>query len=259
MIVPFHKPLKKEDESVLSAKAEKLCALQSQFFANHHDRMYVADSFFSFVFLLFDLDKFGCIYTQEALDLSVKLLEINPECYTARNYRKLVVQHHNLSRFDLDHVAFLFHGELKLTEVMMTHDEETNRFFKHSSVMCVLESRYARSKMNFIKQQTSIEGLDLCDGLDDTLEPRLFHDLDTVFSSDFHNPTFSSVSVFSAGRIKKTIGSYESKIATGAYQKSNMQSARDQIRGFRMSLWDQHIVLLQESFLHSDSEECIRK
>ena len=35
------KPLKEEDESVLSAKAEKLLSLQSQFLANHQNRMYV--------------------------------------------------------------------------------------------------------------------------------------------------------------------------------------------------------------------------
>jgi hypothetical protein len=35
------KPLKEEDESALLAKAEKLRSLQSQFLANHQNRMYV--------------------------------------------------------------------------------------------------------------------------------------------------------------------------------------------------------------------------
>ncbi|WJX34943.1 protein geranylgeranyltransferase type II [Trifolium repens] len=87
------KPLKEEDESVLSAKAEKLRLLQSQFLANHQNR----------------------IYSKEALDLSAKLLENNPECYTAWNYRKLAVQH-NLSQSDSDSVASLFDQELKLVE-----------------------------------------------------------------------------------------------------------------------------------------------
>lgn len=87
------KPLKEEDESVLSVKAEKLLSLQSQFLANHQNR----------------------IYTKEALDLSAKLLEINPECYTAWNYRKLAVQH-NLSQSDYDSVTSLFDQELKLVE-----------------------------------------------------------------------------------------------------------------------------------------------
>ncbi|CAJ1936320.1 unnamed protein product [Sphenostylis stenocarpa] len=37
-----------------------------------------------------------------------------------------------------------------------THDEETKKFFKHSSVMCVLSSRYASNKMSFLKQQASV-------------------------------------------------------------------------------------------------------
>ncbi|OMO75462.1 C2 calcium-dependent membrane targeting [Corchorus olitorius] len=64
--------------------------------------------------------------------------------------------------------------------VMQTHDEETRKFFKHSSVTCVLSPRYASS------------GLDLCDGRYDTPQHRLFRDLNTVFQDDFHNPTFSS-------------------------------------------------------------------
>ncbi|GAU23657.1 hypothetical protein TSUD_304320 [Trifolium subterraneum] len=87
------KPLKEEDESVLSAKAEKLRLLQSQFLANHQNR----------------------IYSKEALDLSAKLLENNPECYTAWNYRKLAVQH-NLSQSDSDSIPSLYDQELKLVE-----------------------------------------------------------------------------------------------------------------------------------------------
>ncbi|XP_034682347.1 phospholipase D delta isoform X2 [Vitis riparia] len=101
--------------------------------------------------------------------------------------------------------------------VMETHDEETRKFFKHSSVICVLSPRYASSKLSFIKQQVVgtifthhqkcvlvdsqahgnyrkitafLGGIDLCDGRYDTPEHRLFKDLDTVFNEDFHNPTF---------------------------------------------------------------------
>ncbi|KAK9946870.1 hypothetical protein M0R45_012313 [Rubus argutus] len=99
-----------------------------------------------------------------------------------------------------------------------THDEETRKFFKHSSVSCVLSPRYASSKLSIFKQQVVgtlfthhqkcvivdtqasgnnrkitafIGGLDLCDGRYDTPEHRLFRDLDTVFQDDFHNPTLS--------------------------------------------------------------------
>ncbi|KAK1432601.1 hypothetical protein QVD17_09498 [Tagetes erecta] len=101
--------------------------------------------------------------------------------------------------------------------VMATHDEETRKFFKHSSVTCVLSPRYGSSKLSLFKQQvvgtafthhqkcvlvdtqafgnnrkvtSFIGGLDLCDGRYDTPEHRLFHDLDTVFKDDVHQPTY---------------------------------------------------------------------
>jgi len=52
------------------AKAAGLQSLQTQFFKNHHEK----------------------IYTKEALQLNAKLLEINPEIYTAWNYRKLAIK-----------------------------------------------------------------------------------------------------------------------------------------------------------------------
>ncbi|XP_022768469.1 geranylgeranyl transferase type-2 subunit alpha 1-like [Durio zibethinus] len=63
---------KPEDEAASAAKAQKLRALQTQFFSYHHNK----------------------IYTKEAVELSAKLLEINPESYTAWNYRKLAVEHY---------------------------------------------------------------------------------------------------------------------------------------------------------------------
>ncbi|GAB4847593.1 hypothetical protein Ancab_026655 [Ancistrocladus abbreviatus] len=106
---------------------------------------------------------------------------------------------------------------IKTEGVMQTHDEETRKFFKHSSVICVLSPRYASSKLSFFKQQVVgtlfthhqkcvlvdtqahgnfrkitafLGGIDLCDGRYDTPEHRPFHDLNTVFKDDFHNPTF---------------------------------------------------------------------
>lgn len=103
--------------------------------------------------------------------------------------------------------------------VMQTHDEETRKFFKHSSVTCVLSPRYASSKLSIFKQQVVgtlythhqkcvivdtqahgnnrkisafIGGLDLCDGRYDTPQHRLYRDLDTVFVDDYHNPTFAA-------------------------------------------------------------------
>lgn len=36
---------------------------------------------------------------------------------------------------------------------MQTHDEETRRYFKHSTVICVLSPRYPSSKLSIMKQQ----------------------------------------------------------------------------------------------------------
>ncbi|KAH9751187.1 phospholipase D [Citrus sinensis] len=108
---------------------------------------------------------------------------------------------------------------IKTEGVMQTHDEETRKFFKHSSVNCVLAPRYASNKLSIFKQQVVgtlfthhqkcvivdtpasgnnqkisafIGGLDLCDGRYDTPEHRLFGDLNTVFANDFHNPSLPS-------------------------------------------------------------------
>ncbi|XP_057530358.1 geranylgeranyl transferase type-2 subunit alpha 1 [Amaranthus tricolor] len=64
-------PEKPVDEAASAAKASKLRILQSQFLQFHHLKN----------------------YDKEAIDVSSKLLEINPEFYTAWNYRKLAVNH----------------------------------------------------------------------------------------------------------------------------------------------------------------------
>ncbi|XP_039003732.1 phospholipase D delta-like [Hibiscus syriacus] len=106
---------------------------------------------------------------------------------------------------------------IRTAGVMQTHDEETLKFFKHSSVTCVLAPRYASNKLGYFKQKVVgtmfthhqkcvlvdtqavgnnrkitafVGGIDLCDGRYDTPEHRLLHDLDTIFKDDFHNPTF---------------------------------------------------------------------
>ncbi|KAK4583821.1 hypothetical protein RGQ29_021801 [Quercus rubra] len=108
-------------------------------------------------------------------------------------------------------------GIIKTPGMMLTHDEEVKKFFKHSSVTCVLAPRYGSSKLGYFKQQVVgglfthhqkcvlvdtqasgnyrkitafLGGIDLCDGRYDTPEHRLFRDLNTVFENDYHNPTF---------------------------------------------------------------------
>ncbi|KAL4283548.1 hypothetical protein GQ457_16G016510 [Hibiscus cannabinus] len=89
------KASKPEDEAASITKAQKLRALQTQFFSFHHSK----------------------IYTKEAVELSAKLLEINPESYTAWNYRKLAVEHY-LSQPDCnpESVKSLLDDELRVVE-----------------------------------------------------------------------------------------------------------------------------------------------
>ncbi|KAG9141078.1 hypothetical protein Leryth_001587 [Lithospermum erythrorhizon] len=57
-------------------------------------------------------------------------------------------------------------------------------------------------------------------------------------------------------------GARDSEIAMGAYQPYQLatrQPARGQVHGFRMALWYEHLGMLDDSFLHPESEECVRK
>ncbi|XP_016483241.1 geranylgeranyl transferase type-2 subunit alpha 1-like [Nicotiana tabacum] len=86
-----------EEQEASAIKASKLRSLQSQFLQFHHNK----------------------IYTKEALDVSAKLLESNPEYYTAWNYRKLAVQHNwNLPEADNNEesIKSILDEELRLVE-----------------------------------------------------------------------------------------------------------------------------------------------
>nr|ADM21349.1 phospholipase D [Chorispora bungeana] len=106
----------------------------------------------------------------------------------------------------------------KTDGVMGTHDEETKRFFKHSSVQVLLCPRNAGKRHSWAKQTETgtiythhqktvivdadaggnrrkivafVGGLDLCDGRDDTPQHPLFKTLQTDHKGDYHNPTFT--------------------------------------------------------------------
>ncbi|KAJ4830078.1 hypothetical protein Tsubulata_027404 [Turnera subulata] len=54
----------------------------------------------------------------------------------------------------------------------------------------------------------------------------------------------------------------DTEIAMGAFQPHQLatkQAARGEIRGFRSSLWYEHLGLLDDSFLQPESLECVRK
>ncbi|XP_020594501.1 phospholipase D alpha 1-like, partial [Phalaenopsis equestris] len=57
-------------------------------------------------------------------------------------------------------------------------------------------------------------------------------------------------------------GGRDTEIAMGAYQPnhlSSFQPPRGQIHGFRLSLWCEHLGMIDDAFLHPESMECILK
>ncbi|KAJ0700797.1 putative phospholipase D [Helianthus annuus] len=57
-------------------------------------------------------------------------------------------------------------------------------------------------------------------------------------------------------------GARDSEIAMGAYQPHHIATrtpARGQVHGFRMALWYEHLGMLDDSFLHPESTECVKK
>ncbi|KAK9051427.1 hypothetical protein SSX86_028054 [Deinandra increscens subsp. villosa] len=102
--------------------------------------------------------------------------------------------------------------------LMATHDEETRRFFKNSSVHVMLCPRMAGKKLSWVKKKevgsiythhqktvivdadagngrrkiiSFIGGLDLCNGRYDNPTHPIFRSLETLHADDFHNPTFT--------------------------------------------------------------------
>ncbi|KAI5019709.1 hypothetical protein ZWY2020_044597 [Hordeum vulgare] len=103
---------------------------------------------------------------------------------------------------------------------MRTRDEETRRFFKHSSVQILLCPRSARKSHSWVKQKETgniyshhqktvimdadaggnrrkiisfVGGLDLCGGRYDIPGHPLFRTLQTLHKEDYHNPNFAAV------------------------------------------------------------------
>ena len=61
----------------------------------------------------------ACRYTKEAIGLSFKLLEINPEAYTAWNYRKLAFQHNVKELSDPEAIKSAVDDELKVVSSLI--------------------------------------------------------------------------------------------------------------------------------------------
>ncbi|XP_023525382.1 geranylgeranyl transferase type-2 subunit alpha 1 [Cucurbita pepo subsp. pepo] len=89
------KPQKPEEEEASAAEAAKLRPLQSQLLENHHQKN----------------------YDKEALEVSAKVLEMNPDLYTAWNYRKLAVEHYlKESPSDTESIKEILDEELRVAE-----------------------------------------------------------------------------------------------------------------------------------------------
>ncbi|GMH29702.1 hypothetical protein Nepgr_031545 [Nepenthes gracilis] len=101
---------KPENEAASLAKAAKLRTLQSQCLHNHEHH----------------------IYDEEAMEVSANLLEINPEFYTAWNYRKLAVDH-NLSLLepDSDSVHSILNEELRVVEIALRQNYKSYGAWHH--------------------------------------------------------------------------------------------------------------------------------
>nr|GMD93941.1 geranylgeranyl transferase type-2 subunit alpha 1-like [Ipomoea batatas] len=86
-----------EEQEASAIKAAKLRSLQTQFIHFHHNK----------------------IYDNEALELSAKLLEANPEHYTAWNYRKLAVDrrlNQSETENNAESIKAILDEELRLVE-----------------------------------------------------------------------------------------------------------------------------------------------
>lgn len=103
------RPAKPEDDAAAAAKAAKLRDLQVQVLQNHHSRT----------------------YTEEALGLSFKLLEINPEAYTAWNYRKLALQHNLRELTDPEAIKSSVDDELRVVEIALRQNPKSYGAWYH--------------------------------------------------------------------------------------------------------------------------------
>ncbi|XP_039127442.1 geranylgeranyl transferase type-2 subunit alpha 1 [Dioscorea cayenensis subsp. rotundata] len=90
-------------------KAGKLRDLQAQLLHNHHNR----------------------IYTNEARAASARLLEINPEIYTAWNYRKLALQSNLKEVTDVEAIKAFVEEELRVVEAALRQNPKSYGAWYH--------------------------------------------------------------------------------------------------------------------------------
>ncbi|MQL78665.1 hypothetical protein Taro_011094 [Colocasia esculenta] len=115
------RPARAEDAEAAAAKAEKLRSLQSQLLHNHHHR----------------------IYDKEAVEASARLLEANPEVYTAWNYRKVAVQSRLGSGPGPEELKSIVDQELKIAEIALRRNPKCYGAWHHRKWVMKLGSAAA--------------------------------------------------------------------------------------------------------------------
>ncbi|KAG7544182.1 Protein prenyltransferase alpha subunit [Arabidopsis thaliana x Arabidopsis arenosa] len=109
-----------------AAKALELRSLQSQFMSNHHQK----------------------IYTQEAIQLSAKLLGINPDAYTAWNYRKLALVSRINDDSDPSLVNSIIDEELGVVKKALDRNPKSYEAWYHRNWVLSKKGRYYTSLEN---------------------------------------------------------------------------------------------------------------
>ncbi|KAI3764485.1 hypothetical protein L2E82_14494 [Cichorium intybus] len=175
--------------------------------------------------------------------------------------------------------------------LMATHDEETRRFFKNSSVQVMLCARMAGKKHSWVKKQevgtiythhqknvivdadagngkrkiiSFIGGLDLCNGRYDNPKHPIFKTLDTIHADDFHNPTFTSTNL--AGCPREPWHDLHSKIDGPAAYDIMKNFEERWLKGSKVSgtkkskaMYDEALVKIENmpEFLTVNDEPCL--
>ncbi|KAJ6807115.1 geranylgeranyl transferase type-2 subunit alpha 1 [Iris pallida] len=103
------KPPSAAESAASAAKAAKLRDLQAQLLHHHRNKL----------------------YTREALAASEKLLEMNPEVYTAWNYRKMAFEYHLSYESEPEPIDSLVNDELRTVEMALRRNPKCYGAWHH--------------------------------------------------------------------------------------------------------------------------------
>lgn len=84
-------------------------------------------------------------------------------------------------------LTYFYRMNLTTSSLFAVINQIVGGIFTHHQKCVIVDTQAPGSDR---KITSFIGGLDLCDGRYDTPKHRMFHDLDTVYQGDFHNPTF---------------------------------------------------------------------